>query len=107
MATHSTPGESHGQKSLTGYSPWGHKELDTTEQLTHTHTLNGMKGASPSKLGCKVFQAEWISAKAPRGTKHGSFQKEKRREVWSEQRMMGSLAEMDLRGRLVLDHVGT
>ena len=24
-------GESHGQKSLAGYSPWGHKELDTTE----------------------------------------------------------------------------
>ena len=21
----------HGQKSLAGYSPWGHKELDTTE----------------------------------------------------------------------------
>ena len=30
------PGESHGQRSLEGYSPWGHKELDTTEQLTHT-----------------------------------------------------------------------
>ena len=28
------PGESHGQRSLTGYSPWGRKELDTTEQLT-------------------------------------------------------------------------
>ena len=25
------PGESHGQRSLVGYSPWGHKELDTTE----------------------------------------------------------------------------
>ena len=25
------PGESHGQRSLMGYSPWGHKELDTTE----------------------------------------------------------------------------
>ena len=25
------PGEAHGQKSLAGYSPWGHKELDTTE----------------------------------------------------------------------------
>ena len=25
------PGESHGQKSLLGYSPWGRKELDTTE----------------------------------------------------------------------------
>ena len=27
-------GDFHGQRSLTGYSPWGHKELDTTEQLT-------------------------------------------------------------------------
>ena len=25
------PGESHGQRSLGGYSPWGRKELDTTE----------------------------------------------------------------------------
>ena len=29
-------GESHGQRSLVGYSPWGRKEWDTTEQLTHT-----------------------------------------------------------------------
>ena len=28
------PGECHGQRSLVGYSPWGHKESDTTEQLT-------------------------------------------------------------------------
>ena len=27
------PGESHGGRSLVGYSPWGHKELDTTELL--------------------------------------------------------------------------
>ena len=26
-------GESHGQRSLVGYSPWGRKESDTTEQL--------------------------------------------------------------------------
>ena len=25
------PGKSHRQRSLVGYSPWGHKELDTTE----------------------------------------------------------------------------
>ena len=25
------PGESHGQRSLAGYSPQGHKESDTTE----------------------------------------------------------------------------
>ena len=28
------PGKSHGQRSLEGYSSWGHKESDTTEQLT-------------------------------------------------------------------------
>ena len=32
-----SPGESHGQMSLASYSPWGHKELDTTEETTHTH----------------------------------------------------------------------
>ena len=25
------PGKFHGHKSLAGYSPWVHKELDTTE----------------------------------------------------------------------------
>ena len=28
------PGESHGQRSLAGYSPWGCKESDATEWLT-------------------------------------------------------------------------
>ena len=27
------PGESHGWRSLVGYSPWGRKESDTTERL--------------------------------------------------------------------------
>ena len=27
------PGESHGKRSLAGYSPWGCKESDMTEQL--------------------------------------------------------------------------
>ena len=30
------PGESHGGRSLVGYSPWGRKESDTTERL-HFH----------------------------------------------------------------------
>ena len=35
------PGESHGQRSLAGYSPRGHKESDTTEQLsTAQHLMN-------------------------------------------------------------------
>ena len=31
------PGESHRQRSLEGYSPWGHKESDTTEATEHAH----------------------------------------------------------------------
>ena len=30
------PGKSHGWRSLVGYSPWGHKKSDMTEQL-HIH----------------------------------------------------------------------
>ena len=36
------PGKSHGQRSLTGYSPWSHKELDTTE-VTENACKVGMK----------------------------------------------------------------
>ena len=34
MATHSSilPGEFHGQRSLAGYSAWGHKWSETTER---------------------------------------------------------------------------
>ena len=37
MATHSgiLAWKLHGHRSLMGYSPWGCKESDTTEQLTH------------------------------------------------------------------------
>ena len=28
------PGESHGQRSLLGYSPWGRRALNTTGQLS-------------------------------------------------------------------------
>ena len=32
--------ESHGQRSLVGYSPWGHKESDMTEQLSTHHVIH-------------------------------------------------------------------
>ena len=32
------PGEFQGQRSLVGYSPWGHKESDMTEQLIQQAT---------------------------------------------------------------------
>ena len=32
------PGKSYGQRSLVGYSPWGHKESDPTPQLSKKKT---------------------------------------------------------------------
>ena len=40
-----SPGKSHGQRNLVGYSPWNNKELDMTEQLHfHFHFLNNGLG---------------------------------------------------------------
>ena len=47
------PGKSHGQRSLVVYSPWGRKELDTTERLHFTSCLkegfpDGASGKEPA-----------------------------------------------------------
>ena len=39
-------GKSHGQRSLVGYSPWGCKELDMTEQLTVSQMTMICRGSS-------------------------------------------------------------
>ena len=46
MATHSSilPGKSHGQRSLAGYSPWGRRESDVTEQLNSSRSTS-LEGA--------------------------------------------------------------
>ena len=41
------PGEFHGQRILVGYSPWGHKESDTTEWLTQAKLRKGTHGILP------------------------------------------------------------
>jgi len=33
------PGDSHGQRSLAGYSPWGRKESDMTVATVHAHII--------------------------------------------------------------------
>ena len=46
------PGEFPGQRSLGGYSPWGHKELDTTERLApRLEECNAWTGRSCSARG--------------------------------------------------------
>ena len=34
------PGEFHRQRSLAGYSPWGHRKMDMTEQLIFSLSLD-------------------------------------------------------------------
>ena len=51
------PGEFHGQRSLVGYSHWGCRESDTTEQLTLHHTTAFISHASTVML--KILQARF------------------------------------------------
>ena len=37
------PGKSHGQRSLAGYSPWGRKQLDMTDQQTLYFYVEGKR----------------------------------------------------------------
>ena len=47
----SLPGKSHGQRSLVGCSPWGHKELGTTERLTLNSGQTEWAGGGSASLG--------------------------------------------------------
>ena len=49
------PGKFHGERSLVGYSPWGHKESDMTERLSIPHFL--ILGWPKSSFGffCKIL----------------------------------------------------
>ena len=40
-----SPGESHGQSSLVGYSPWGWKESDKTELTEQQKQQTAVKGS--------------------------------------------------------------
>ena len=48
------PGKSSGQRSLAGYSPWGHKEPDRTEWLTTFFFFLCVRSYSP--VGCKYWK---------------------------------------------------
>ena len=49
----SLPGEAHGGRSLEGHSPWGGRELDTTESLTLSLEVQMIKNLS-------ALQETWV-----------------------------------------------
>ena len=46
------PGDGEGQGSLACYSPWGHKELDTTEWLNNDNNTYSLKSKQAFQILC-------------------------------------------------------
>ena len=68
------PGKSLGQGSLVGYSPWGHKELDTTKQqsavdllisVVNTSLLSGAFSSCGEPLPAAQRAGSGSTAEAP------------------------------------------
>ena len=77
------PRESHGQRSLVGYSPWGHREPDATEWLTlssstkismkwqccsmHISRSNSVYVTAVSWMWCRIMYAihvaDWVAVR--------------------------------------------
>ena len=50
------PGKSHGWRSLLGCSPWGRKELDTTERLHFHFSLSCVGEGNGNPLQCSCLE---------------------------------------------------
>ena len=55
------PGKSHGQRSLVGYNPWGHKESDMAYQLNISNNVGstGFRFLFPESSCLPGGSAEW------------------------------------------------
>ena len=62
------PGEFRGQKSMMGFSPWGHKELGTSEQLTHIYIhwyimchMTGSQWYTYTQVYSSIYTCIWLN----------------------------------------------
>ena len=53
------PGESHGQRSLVGYSPRGHKKSNMTKETMHAHIWIGCSLRSSCVFVYPTFTSTW------------------------------------------------
>ena len=68
------PGQSHGQRSLAGYSPWGCKESDTTE-MTNGQPTAGIYSCKLISLKLLIFgviHTPWIKHSGVSGLHEGT-----------------------------------
>ena len=57
-----SPGESHGQRALAGYGPWGHKGSETSETTQHSTEQSRMTDAMLQ--GSEDGQHTWKSTQS-------------------------------------------
>ena len=69
-------GEFHEQRSLVGYSPWGHKESDTTDY--HSLTAAAAAATATSLQSCPTL-SDPMDCSLPGSSVHGFS----RQEYWS------------------------
>ena len=79
------PGQSHGQRSLAGYNPWGHKESDRTEHTFVYFILAKMRGMFPDQ-GLNLSPLPWkggVLTTGDPGKSSTVFQGYLRMKLWS------------------------
>ena len=77
-------GESHGQRNLAGYGPWGRKELNTDERLTLSPNKSSKHvGRAVLAPLCRIEENENIlkGSKEERKKKKKKIQKKKKHIV--------------------------
>ena len=72
IATHSSIliGESHGQRSLAGYSPWGRKESDTNEVTVCMHARRNLGRVYYGTLDKILFMSDVMNFPTINTTQH-------------------------------------
>ena len=83
--------ESHEQRNLVGWSPWGYKELDTTEQLHFSLFINykGIFLLKPSKIPKVYCKQGWVQSMV--GEEYGLLWSHSLSAVWPWASYLNSL----------------
>ena len=110
------PGKSHGRRSLVGYSPWGRKELDTTEwfhTFTHIHWKDWCWSWSSNALATYYeelthWKRPWCWERLRTGGERGTGDEMVGWHYWlSEHEFEQTPGDSERQGSLVLQSIGS
>ena len=76
------PGKFHGQRSLAGYSSWGHKESDTTERLSMYLEMKREREGRRGRKGTKNKGGKEGLARRKEGRKERKICRKEKPQAW-------------------------